>query len=113
MSALQTIPPGPMVAGNLMHFDGRTYAVEGPHADPDGAALAVELWPINHLGDRTPTSYTVSAEANPDPTRTCAGGLACDCPDFMFRHAGTGSKGCKHIRAALAVGLVRILAETP
>ncbi len=32
-------------------------------------------------------------------------GLSCDCADYLWRRDGTGL-GCKHIQAALAVGLL-------
>lgn len=34
-------------------------------------------------------------------------GPICDCPDFIFRHDGIDPKGCKHIRALRALGLIR------
>jgi hypothetical protein len=106
VSTLRTIPAGPLVVGGALYAAGRAYALEGPHTDPETGATAIELWPLSHLGDRTPTSYTLTAEPDADPARTVPGGLACDCPDFVFRHAGTGTRGCKHLRAAVAAGLI-------
>src|SRR5437588_5518275 len=33
-------------------------------------------------------------------------GATCDCGDFIWRHEGKDASGCKHIRAARAVGLL-------
>ena len=33
-------------------------------------------------------------------------GAVCDCPDFVFRRDGLDPKGCLHIRAMRAVGLL-------
>ncbi len=33
-------------------------------------------------------------------------GSVCDCPDFIFRRDGRDPRGCLHIRALLAVGLL-------
>ena len=33
-------------------------------------------------------------------------GATCDCPDFVFRRDGLDPKGCLHIRAMRAVGLL-------
>jgi hypothetical protein len=40
-----------------------------------------------------------------DAARTIHG-LVCDCPDFVFRRNGRDPRGCLHIRAMLAVGLL-------
>lgn len=33
-------------------------------------------------------------------------GMVCDCPDFVFPRDGLDPRGCLHIRAMLAVGLL-------
>ena len=35
-----------------------------------------------------------------------AHGAVCDCPDFVFRRDGLDPRGCLHIRAMRAVGLL-------
>jgi hypothetical protein len=92
----------------ILRIAGAPYSIRGPWADPDGDAVAVELAPLDSQGKEKNRSYTVSASRNPDEGMTCADGLACDCPDFLFRHAGQPTGGCKHIRAALAAGLIDI-----
>jgi hypothetical protein len=33
-------------------------------------------------------------------------GLACDCPDFIFRRDGVDPNGCKHVKALVRHGLL-------
>jgi hypothetical protein len=33
-------------------------------------------------------------------------GATCTCEDQTFRHSGPGDRGCKHVRAARALGLI-------
>lgn len=33
-------------------------------------------------------------------------GVACDCPDFVYRRAGLDPAGCKHVRALVRQGLL-------
>jgi hypothetical protein len=33
-------------------------------------------------------------------------GLACDCPDFIFRRDGLDPNGCKHVKALVRHGLL-------
>jgi hypothetical protein len=41
-----------------------------------------------------------------DERQNCYLPYACDCPDFLNRHAGTGSNGCKHLKALSAYGIL-------
>lgn len=50
------------------------------------------------------TRYTIGRE--PDPARSCRLAVACDCPDFQYRHAGLPTDGCKHVGAAWQAGLL-------
>lgn len=94
---------GPAVALTL-EIDGTRYNVSD--LDPPHCAT-LERYKPGQVGGR-PLAYSVWAESGAyDPRTTCAGGLACDCEDFKYRHAGTGSAGCKHVRALVAVGLIR------
>lgn len=34
-------------------------------------------------------------------------GPTCDCPDYTFRREGIDPAGCKHVRALVALGLLR------
>jgi hypothetical protein len=42
----------------------------------------------------------------PDPAEACALPYACDCPDFDYRHRGTGTLGCKHVRVLSSYGIL-------
>jgi hypothetical protein len=33
-------------------------------------------------------------------------GPECDCPDFIFRRDGLDPRGCKHVRALVAAGMM-------
>jgi len=52
-------------------------------------------------------TYLVEAHRTFDPRECTDEGLSCDCPDFVFRHAGAGNGQCKHAWAAVEAGLIR------
>jgi hypothetical protein len=84
--------------GNLrLTIEGREYDVE----ILDEPGTCVQLTAIGSLA-----TYEVAALRRYNPREATHEGLVCDCPDFGHRHAGTGSEGCKHIRAAVAARLV-------
>jgi hypothetical protein len=87
-------------AGLILRIEGRDYHVS--YLEP-GQTLDLEY---RRPGALDPTCYSLGIDPDNDPTDVCAGGASCTCPDFARRHAGTGSEGCKHIRAARAVGLL-------
>lgn len=71
-------------------IDGTTYRVRPIAAAPELARRAFRLTKPDG------TAYDVAETPH---------GLQCDCPDFEFRHAGTGT-ACKHLAACVAVGLL-------
>jgi hypothetical protein len=60
---------------------------------PEAADVA-RAW---RLRRRDGTSYVVADTIH---------GATCECGDFIFRHDGIEDLGCKHIRAARALGLI-------
>jgi hypothetical protein len=48
--------------------------------------------------------YEVRPET--DPALSCGVPYACDCPDYLHRHRGNPTGGCKHVKAALEAGLI-------
>jgi hypothetical protein len=87
-------------AGLILRIDGRDYAIS--YLEP-GHTLDLEY---RRPGALDPTAYSLGIDPDNEPGDVCKGGASCTCPDFQRRHAGTGSLGCKHIRAARATGLL-------
>jgi hypothetical protein len=71
-----------------LHVRGVAYGVR-PLAGGEGRAF--------RLAKADGTAYDV-AETPYGPT--------CDCADQVFRHEGRDGRGCKHIRACRALGLI-------
>lgn len=55
----------------------------------------------------TKKAGTPSEQAVHDVLLSPVHGPICDCPDFVFRRDGRDPKGCRHIAALRAVGLLK------
>jgi hypothetical protein len=71
-------------------INGLHYAVRPVVSQDDNVSRAFRLSRKEAIFDVAQTSY----------------GPVCDCPDFIFRRDGLDRRGCLHIRAMLAVGLL-------
>jgi hypothetical protein len=71
-------------------ISGRNYALRPIPCDPEAASV------VYRLRKSDGTTYHVAKTQH---------GLTCECGDFEFRKNGTGVP-CKHIAAAVAVGLM-------
>ncbi len=70
----------------------------------DGTAYRVRPLPADFGGTRAFRLTKAGGEAH-DVSRGLHGD-ECTCGDFVFRRDGIDPKGCKHIRAARALGLL-------
>ena len=74
----------------VMHINGMAYKVRRV----DGLKARVQAWRLTKPdGDSYDVSHGVF-------------GASCTCGDQTWRHEGIDATGCKHIRAARAVGLI-------
>ena len=86
------VKPTRNVCRLTLAINGTAYAVLPLRPCPDVAIQAVRL--------------TKDDGTRYDAART-AHGLECSCPDFVFRRDGKDPRGCKHLRALTACGLLR------
>lgn len=78
----------------LLLIDGHSYVVTCLRPDP---AVAAAAWRLTRLGGRGErASHDVSVFKH---------GVECTCGDWVF-HAHKRPQGCKHVKAARAVGLI-------
>jgi hypothetical protein len=90
MDAEQTPRSRPGLCRLTLTINGRRYAVR----------------PIASQADDVPRAFRLSRKGDVYDVAQTAHGPTCDCPDFIFRRDGRDPRGCLHIRAMLAVGLL-------
>jgi hypothetical protein len=83
----------PLDARLTLSIRGTSYAVEPIAAEIEGISPA---WRLVKL-DGSDKVYDIAMTPH---------GATCDCPDFVARHEGLDTSGCKHIQAARLVGLL-------
>jgi len=84
-----------------MRFTGRTLTINGVH---------FYVHPIRSEHDQIHRAFRLRRQPLQsgivfDLAETVQGAV-CDCPDFVFRRDGLDPRGCLHIRAMRAVGLL-------
>lgn len=62
--------------------------------------------PINSQDDAISRAFRLSRKESIFDVALTKYGAVCDCPDFIFRRDGRDARGCLHIRAMFAVGLL-------
>ena len=67
---------------------------------------AIAVRPIASQADDVPRAFRLSRKSDVYDVAQTVHGPTCDCPDFIFRRDGRDPRGCLHIRAMLAVGLL-------
>ena len=85
------VAPAHGVARLTLHINGTPYGVKRIPTDPDAALEAFRLRKSDGI-----TYFVARTEHGP----------TCDCPDWTFRRDGLDPRGCKHILALTAVGLM-------
>lgn len=83
----------------ILQIKGETYGLEySPEWYPSRQVVLTKL-------SDPDSSYQVELSHSFSDALTTGSpnrGWECDCPDFLNRHRGTGSEGCKHIKAVVA-----------
>jgi hypothetical protein len=85
-----------------------------PAANPPGRCrltltingLDYAVRPIVSQDDAVSKAFRLSRKDEIFDVARTIHGLICDCPDFVFRRDGLDPRGCLHIRAMRAVGLL-------
>ena len=62
--------------------------------------------PIASQDDAVSTAYRLTSKGGIYDVAHTVHGPTCDCPDFIFRRDGLDPRGCLHIRAMRAVGIL-------
>jgi hypothetical protein len=62
--------------------------------------------PIASQDDAVSRAFRLSRQEAVFDVAQTVHGPVCDCPDFVFRREGRDPRGCLHIRAMFAVGLL-------
>lgn len=89
------VKPATGTCSLALTINGVAYKVRPlPRADGTGAAKAFRLVKQGGKGD----VYDVLVHRD--------GHAECDCPDAIYRRNGLDAAGCKHVKAARAVGLI-------
>jgi len=94
----RTVKPATGVARLTLAINGVDYAVR-PLAVAPGSGVA-RLYQLRKLADGT--VYHASRHPHGDE---------CTCPSFVYDHDGRDDRGCKHLVALRAVGLLPFVAE--
>jgi hypothetical protein len=74
-----------------LHINGVAYALR---RIPTDASAALRCWRLRKADG---TTYNAAVTEH---------GPVCDCPDFVMRREGIDPRGCKHIKALVASGLM-------
>ena len=75
-----------------LHLSGADYQVQLLPSSPEYS----KGYRLNKVNAKTPTGYNVMQ---------VGGEIICECSDFRFRQEGGDSKGCKHIRGLVDLGM--------
>ena len=62
--------------------------------------------PITSQADDVSRAFRLSRKGDVYDVALTLHGPVCDCPDFIFRRDGRDPRGCLHVRAMSAVGLL-------
>jgi hypothetical protein len=62
--------------------------------------------PIASQADDVSRAFRLSRKCDVYDVAQTVHGPTCDCPDFIFRRDGLDPRGCLHIRAMRAVGML-------
>jgi hypothetical protein len=94
-----------MVSISLV-INGTCYSVKPvPGCDPQLVRRAFSLEKVKLAGE-LPDPDRPAHDGYYHVVESARGNVSCDCPDFIFRREGQDPRGCKHVLACQAAGLI-------